>query len=106
MKVIKCRLVPKSFCINLFGTVWARDVSWIDKYIINHERIHSAQQRELLWIPFYLLYVLEFVARLAVERKWMKAYRKISFEQEAYWHGNDLDYLPRRRHYAMWRKDG
>lgn len=104
MRIIKCRFIPKGFCVNLFGTAWARDISWIDRYVVNHERIHSAQQRELLWIPFYLLYVLEFCYRLAVERKWMKAYRAISFEQEAYRHGDDLTYLPRRKHYAMWRR--
>lgn len=102
MKVIRCRLMPKCFCLNLFGTVWSYDTSWIDEKIINHERIHSAQQRELLWIPFYLLYILEFLYRLAIHKKWMAAYYAISFEREAYTHGDDMTYLKHRHHHAMW----
>lgn len=103
--IVKCRFVPKDICVNLFGTFWARDTSWIDSHVVNHERIHSAQQRELLWIPFYIIYVLEYVVRLIVVRNREKAYLNISFEQEAYAHGHDLGYLSRRRHYAMWRKN-
>lgn len=98
--IIKSRLVPKNICVNLFGTFWARDISWIDKYVVNHERIHSAQQRELLWLPFYLFYVVEWLVRLIILRNHNKAYMSISFEREAYAHGHDLTYLPRRRHYA------
>lgn len=100
MKVIRCPLVPRGFCVNLLGTIWARDTSWIDEKVINHERIHSAQQRELLWIPFYLLYLLEWLWRLAQHRHWKKAYFAISFEREAYTHGDDLSYLAHRRPYS------
>lgn len=51
MKIIVSRLAPRHYCINLFGTVWTRDASWIDERVVRHERIHSAQQRELLWLP-------------------------------------------------------
>ncbi len=100
MKVIRCPLVPRGFCVNLLGTIWARDTSWIDEKVINHERIHSAQQRELLWIPFYLLYLLEWLYRLVQHRHWKKAYFAISFEREAYTHGDDLSYLAHRRPYS------
>ena len=102
--IIRCPLIPKHYCVNLFGTFWARDTSWIDRYVINHERIHTAQQRELLFIPFYILYLLEWLLRLAQHRNWNKAYMAISFEKEAYAHGHDLSYLPRRKRYAQWRK--
>lgn len=95
--------MPKGFCLNLFGTYWARDTRWIDRYVINHEKIHTAQQRELLFIPFYLLYILEWAVRLLIYRSNKKAYYNISFEREAYRHGNDLTYLRRRRHYAWLR---
>lgn len=98
--IIKSRLAPKNLCINLFGTYWVRDPSWVDKYVINHERIHTAQQREMLWIPFYIVYLAEFGVRYLIERNWNRAYRKMSFEKEAYAHGNDLTYLSRRKHYA------
>lgn len=93
--------MPEGMCLNLFGTLWARDTSWIDKYVINHERIHDAQQRELLYLPFYILYIVEWLFRLVQFRNFRKAYRGISFEREAYAHGHDLGYLSGRRHYAF-----
>lgn len=98
--IVRSRLVPEKFCVNLFGTLWARKSFPIDRRVINHERIHTAQQKELLFIPFYILYLLEWVWRLLQYRNWMKAYRNISFEREAYARGDDLNYLQRRHHYA------
>ncbi len=92
--------MPKGICLNLFGTFWTRDRSWINKYVINHERIHTAQQRELIFIPFYLLYIIEWLIRLCQFRNWDKAYYNISFEREAYEHGKDMTYLSRRKHYS------
>lgn len=94
--------MPKGYCLNLFGTYWACDTRWIDKNVINHERIHDAQQRELLYIPFYILYILEWLMRLIQYGNCRKAYRNISFEREAYKYGNDLTYLANRPHYAWW----
>ncbi|MDE7161018.1 MAG: hypothetical protein K2O24_09315 [Muribaculaceae bacterium] len=104
MKIIKCRWVPKGYCVNLFGTLWSRETGWIDRTVINHERIHNAQQRELLWIPFYILYVIEWLWRLLLYRNHRMAYRNISFEREAYSYGHDFAYLSRRRPYAWLRR--
>lgn len=101
--IIKSPLVPRKYCVNLFGTLWTRDTSWIDRFIINHERIHTAQQRELLFVPFYLLYIIEWLVRLLIYRNSDSAYRNISFEREAYTHGNDLTYLSSRRRFAWLR---
>lgn len=103
MMVIKCRLIPKGICVNLFGTFWTRDPSWIDRCVINHERIHTAQQREMLFIPFYIWYVIEWLVRLIQYRNRNDAYMNISFEREAYAHGHNLRYLPRRKPYAWLR---
>ncbi len=97
--IIRSRLIPSGFCVNLFGTLWTRDTSWIDETVINHEQIHTAQQRELLFIPFYLLYFIEWLFRLVRHRNWKDAYFAISFEREAYAHGDDLAYLKRRKLY-------
>ncbi len=105
MKIIVSRLAPRHYCINLFGTVWTRDASWIDERVVRHERIHSAQQRELLWLPFYILYVMEWFVLLLRLRDSRRAYRAISFEREAYGHDADPAYLQRRRHYAQWRSE-
>lgn len=101
--IVKCKIIPKGICVNLFGTIWTRDASWIDKYVINHERIHTAQQRELLFVPFYILYVVEWLFRLVQYRNQNDAYMNISFEREAYACGHNLDYLPKRKLYSWLR---
>lgn len=74
-----------------------------DVVFINHERIHLRQQRELLVLPFYIWYGLEFLVRLLQYKDRYKAYRNISFEREAYSNEVDLDYLKRRPTWAFWR---
>ncbi|MCM1292357.1 MAG: hypothetical protein NC111_02945 [Bacteroides sp.] len=101
--IIVCRLIPRRFVVNLFGTFWVHDNRNLSPQMINHERIHTAQMRELLFIPFYIIYFLEWLMRLIQHRNWFKAYKAISFEKEAYTHGDDLTYLAWRRHYAQWR---
>lgn len=99
--IIKTNLMPKGYCLNLFGTLWTHDKSWIDRDVINHERIHNAQQRELLFLPFYLLYIMEWLFRLIQYRNWNKAYTNISFEREAYANGHDHSYIPTRSPYSF-----
>ena len=48
-----------------------------------HEQIHIEQQRELLVLPYYLFYFLEYIVR-RFRTTHSEAYRKISFEREAY----------------------
>jgi len=67
-----------------------------DKVLINHEKIHLKQQLELLIIPFYIIYLCEFIFRLLQYRHWKHAYRNISFEREAYKNEKDLNYLKSR----------
>ena len=43
-----------------------------DKVFLNHEKIHIRQQLELLVLPFYVWYILEFLFRwiqLKIEKK-------------------------------------
>ena len=65
--------------------------------IINHESIHIKQQEELLIIPFYVLYVLEWFIKLFFYGK--QSYYNISFEREAYSNEHDKDYLKNRKRY-------
>lgn len=101
MLIISNKFLPlgKSFAaINLFGVVFTkRQLSVIDQ---NHEYIHSLQQRELLFVGFYLLYLLEWMQRLWQTRNLLSAYYCISFEKEAYAKQNLLDYRKTRRRYA------
>lgn len=102
-RTIQTQLMPKGICLNLFGFYLTQDKSWIDKYVINHELIHTAQQKELLYIPFYIIYIIECLIRFCQYGSWKKAYMNISFEKEAYKNGNDLDYLKSRKLYSQWR---
>ena len=99
-KVIHIRRFPFMggfYAINLFGIIFT--VQELNAVELNHERIHTAQQRELLYIGFYLWYVLEWLFLLAKYRNCLKAYFHIRFEKEAYNHQDDLDYLSNRQHY-------
>lgn len=65
--------------------------------LINHEKIHLRQQAELLILPFYIWYALEFLIRLVMYLNHHKAYRNISFEREAYANEKDTNYLKNRK---------
>ena len=101
--VVETPLMLRGYCLNLFGVLFTRDSSWISEKTVNHERIHDAQMRELLWVPFYLVYVAEWLWLLVKYGDSRRAYLCISHEREAYAHGDDLSYLPRRRPFAQWR---
>jgi hypothetical protein len=70
---------------------------------MNHERIHLRQQLELLVLPFYVWYGLEYLLRLVYYKDRHKAYRNISFEREAYANEENLDYLKERRFWGFMR---
>lgn len=89
--------------LNLFGVLLSRDPGSVSRRTVNHELIHSAQMRELLWVPFYIIYGLEWLLRFLATRSAAKAYRSLSFEREAYDHDHDFGYLRRRRHFSQWR---
>mgnify|MGYP007066897473 CR=1 FL=1 len=85
MKIIRNNIIPpKGFtAINLFGLLFVRGNRELSPTTVTHERIHTRQMREMLYIFFYIWYVLEWLIRLLVIRNPHKAYRAISFEQEA-----------------------
>jgi len=64
--------------------------------LLNHEKIHIRQQLELLILPFFLWYFLEYLYRWFQYRNKKKAYLNISFEREAYTNEKNLDYLKQR----------
>ena len=74
-----------------------------DTTFINHERIHLRQQAEMLVIPFYIWYLAEFLIQWLRCRNSFLAYRKISFEREAYSAEKDPEYLDKRRFWAFCR---
>ena len=72
-----------------------------DQNLIRHELIHFRQQRELLWVFFFIWYFLEFVIKWMAYGERLKAYRNISFEREAYRYENDDDYPLNRKPFAF-----
>lgn len=78
-----------------------RQRSWAQ--LINHERIHAHQQIETLIVGFFVLYVFEYLWARVEGWSHYDAYRRISFETEAYHHQHQLDYLATRKRFAFAR---
>lgn len=102
MLIIRNTLLPlKRFdAMNFFGVLLCRRGADLTDDLIRHERIHTAQMKETLFIGFYLWYILEWLIRLPRQGN---AYSHLLFEREAYAHMHDPDYLRTRRPYAwLW----
>jgi len=101
MKIIENTIIPfKDFeAINLFGVLFVRKGVTVTAHTIRHETIHTRQMQELLFVPFYVLYVFEWLVKLCFYGK--QAYRNISFEREAYANDEDTCYLLIRQHFAF-----
>lgn len=77
--------------------------SRFDKVMIRHEIIHLRQQLELLVIPFYVFYLLNYLYNRTIYSDHHEAYMNIVFEREAYANDAFPDYLKRRKLFS-WRK--
>lgn len=106
MKVIYNTLIPsKGFrAINLFGVLFVRTGCEINSITINHETIHTAQMKEMLYVFFYLAYIGEWLYHLYRLKDRMKAYRAISFEREARKYQYDAEYLKTRPMYNQYKE--
>ena len=117
MKIIPNNIIPFSGykAINLFGVLFVRNNAKLSEIDLNHETIHTAQMKELLYVPFCIWYLLEygiriiayglrFLGRMVRDKKrkfrLSLAYRKISFEREAYSNEDDVIYLESRKRFA------
>ena len=74
-----------------------------DSVLVNHELIHFRQQLELLILPFYLLYLLNYLLNLIRYQNHDRAYFHISFEREAYSNEENLGYLAVRKPFSWLR---
>jgi len=72
-----------------------------DPLIMNHEKIHHKQEIELLILPFYLLYVTNYLLNRFRYSTHHEAYMHIIFEREAYANENDLNYLKNRKLFSF-----
>ena len=102
MKVIYNKIIPfKQFkCINLFGVLFVRKGCFMSENDLNHERIHTAQMKEMLYVFFYIWYFVEWIIRLFRKGN---GYRNLGFEKEAYSNDDNLSYLDIRPMFAWWK---
>ncbi len=107
MRIIYNNIIPfKGFtAINLFGVIFARkEYKPLSEKTIMHEAIHTAQMRDLCYIWFYVIYLLEWLYRLPKQfRTGQSAYRNVSFEREAYKKQKCKTYLSYRKPFAQWK---
>jgi hypothetical protein len=91
-------LIPKGYRgLAAFPFVFVKHrVDKENLVFVNHEKIHLRQQLELLVIPFFIWYFMEYLVRLVQYKNTDLAYRNISFEREAYANELNLDYLKNR----------
>lgn len=108
--IIYNNIIPfKGFiAMNLFGLIFARKrlktkSEFYRSVVIRHERIHTKQYIETLFIGFLLIYGLEYLIKLIITRSTRRTYKSISLEQEAYTFQLDDLYLKQRKHYFWFR---
>ena len=93
---------PGYRAINLFGIIFARGNEPLSARTITHETIHTKQMLETLVIGFYIWYLLEFFIKLLICFNWDRAYRSISFEQEAYEFADCPQWPKQRGRWTWW----
>lgn len=94
----------KAEAITIFPFIFLRGRNLkANSVLLNHEHIHLIQALELLILPFYIWYLVEFTIRFIQFRDFHNAYRNISFEREAFANERDLDYLKSRKLWSFWK---
>ena len=92
------------YAITLYPFIICREE--MDEVVLNHEKIHLAQQKELWIIGFYCLYVYYWLKGRIKGLNSAAAYAAIPFELEAYDKESRKYYLIERRKHAWWRYRG
>ncbi|MFD1768547.1 hypothetical protein [Sphingobacterium suaedae] len=88
----------RAAAVTIFPFIFLLDrICLQDRILLNHERIHMVQALELLVVPFYLWYVIEFLVRYFYYGNFRKAYLSISFEREAYTNETNMGYVKNRK---------
>ena len=102
MKIIYNNIIPfKVFAaINLFGLLFVRKGVVVTERLLNHERIHTAQMKELLYVGFYVWYFIEWLIELF--HYGTTAYHTNTFEREAHANDDNLTYLTNRPFWGFW----
>jgi len=106
------KIVPKGYIgITLwpFG-IYVSEVKYLsNNKLINHEKIHWEQQKELGGILFYVLYLIEWFIKIFTVTSvggnpFSSAYRNLAAEREANLYEDDYEYLQEKRKRYAWLK--
>lgn len=85
---------------NFFGIMVTRIKNVLEKFTdmaARHEGTYTIQMLEVGILPYYPLYVLEFLIKLVIYRNWNTAYKAVSFEREARMAQYEVDYYESRK---------
>lgn len=94
--------ILRNSAMALFPFILFKDeTSKKDMVLLNHEKIHLRQQVELLIIPFYIIYLFNYILNLLKYRNHFKAYLNVVFEKEAYHYDKNLQYLNYRKAFSF-----
>jgi len=110
MKIIKAPIFIKIITFNFATAITLYPFIFISQnekeygsrfeILLNHEKIHLEQQKELFIIGFYILYLFHYFKNLLKLKKHRISYYNIPFEKEAYSNENNLLYLKNRKKFA------
>lgn len=105
MIVVRNSIIPFSGyrATTFWPFIFVHKDTYLDPSTLNHEYIHGRQQLEMLLLPFYIWYCIEYLIRRIKYKSHRCAYRTIGFEAEAYLNEDDDSYLENRKHYS-WLK--
>lgn len=106
MKELVNNFIPFKGCnaMTILKWIFVRKNKVLKQSTYTHEVIHSIQQKETLLLGFLLFYVIEYIIKLPIcDFNHDRAYRSISFEQEAYHFMGFKDY-PYERDSYYWIK--
>lgn len=103
--IVSKYLIPKGYSgMTVFPFIILKSKHYkYNKTTINHEKIHIRQQLELLILPFYIWYFLDFFIKFLKYKNFDKAYKNIIFEREAYTNEKNLNYLKSRSFWVFLR---
>lgn len=97
--------------INIFGLIFVRKEKkeyyennpYAKSVLLNHESIHTSQYKELLYIFYLPLYLLNYIINVFIYGFKLKtAYKNICFEREAYKFQKDMQYINMKRKHFAW----
>lgn len=87
----------------MFIIVRKDKIKFFNDVTYNHEMIHFKQQKEMLFLFFFIWYLIEFLFKSVYYFSFYKGYLNLSFEREAYENDRKLTYHQKRKRYSWFK---